>query len=186
LRGKSWSVEEERQLRQLVEAGKYVDEISKIMGKSRLSIKGKLFNSGLNCLLVATGGREKVATTIATTTTPQTPAIDSASAPVPGSVSAPTAVSDGSAFVGGVSLKLPQRLPSVEEELKVLSAAVKAMEEPNLARVDVMRLRNIIQGVKIYQELYAKYVDYRGLEVEVLELRKQLATENAKGTMEES
>jgi hypothetical protein len=52
MRGKSWSNDEENQLRQLVNEGKSFDEISSIMGKSRLSIKGKLFNSGLNSVVL--------------------------------------------------------------------------------------------------------------------------------------
>ena len=35
MRGKPWSVDEERQLRRLLEEGKSLDEISKIMGKTR-------------------------------------------------------------------------------------------------------------------------------------------------------
>jgi hypothetical protein len=77
-------------------------------------------------------------------------------------------------------LKLPERLPSVEEELKVLSAAIEALRLPGLCRSEVSRLHNIIMGVKVYQELFAQYVNYRGLEAEVLELRRALASENAK------
>jgi hypothetical protein len=77
-------------------------------------------------------------------------------------------------------LKVPERLPSVEEELKVLSAAILALRQPGLCRAEVSRLHSIIVGVKVYQELFAEYVDYRGLEAEVLELRRVLACENAK------
>jgi len=52
MRGKPWSKDEENQLRLLVKEGKGFDEISSIMGKSRLSVKGKLFNSGLNSVIV--------------------------------------------------------------------------------------------------------------------------------------
>lgn len=180
MRGKPWRVDEERQLRQLVEEGKSLDEISRIMGKTRVSVKGKLFNSGLNSVKVATGVQNLVAATTATTTSPVAPVTAPVSAFMPAPV---TAASVG---VVGVDLKLPGRLPSVEEELKVLSAAVEALRQPGLGRAEVSRLHNIIQGVKVYQELFAKYVDYRGLEAEVLELRRQLASENAKASNETS
>ena len=67
LRGRPWSKDEETQLRQLVKEGRSFDEISSIMGKSRLSVKGKLFNSGLNSVVVATHAQRAVATTVATT-----------------------------------------------------------------------------------------------------------------------
>jgi hypothetical protein len=179
LRGKPWLVDEERQLRRLLEEGKSLDEISKIMGKTRTAVKGKFFNLGLNSLIVATEPCKLGATTTATTT----PA-----APVPAPMSAPASASTPSSVtapVSGVDLKLPQRLSSVEK-LKVLDAALTALEQPGLNRAEVSRLHNIIQGVKIYQELFAKYVDYRGLEAEVLELRRQLASENAKASNETS
>jgi hypothetical protein len=124
--------------------------------------------------------QRSVATTIATTTSPAAPVTGSVLTSVPAPVPA--------AFVGvvGVDLKLPERLPSVEEELKVLSAAVEALRQPGLSRAEASRLHYIIQGVKVYQELFAKYVDYRGLEAEVLELRRQLASENAKASNETS
>jgi hypothetical protein len=154
------------------------------MGKTRLSVKGKLFNSGLNSVKVATGVQRSVAATTATTTSPAAPVTAPVSAPVSASMPAPaTAASVG---VAGVDLKLPERLPSVEEKLKVLSAALTALEQPGLSHADVLRLRSIIQGVKTYQELFAKYVDYRGLEAEVLELRRQLASDKAAASNKES
>ncbi len=175
MRGKPWLVEEERQLRALVQEGKSFVEISKIMGKTRLSVKGKIFNLGLNSLIVATGPevQQRVATTIATTTSPD------ASASV-GMLA--SEVGSGRVVVSGVELKLPEKLPSIEDKLKVFDAATVALERPDLSKTDVARLRAIILGVKTYQELFAKYVDYRGLEEEVLELRKELANERAKQT----
>jgi hypothetical protein len=48
VRGKPWSVDEERQLRQLVEEGKGFSDISQVMGKSRVSVKNKVYNLGLS------------------------------------------------------------------------------------------------------------------------------------------
>jgi hypothetical protein len=58
-----------------------------------------------------------------------------------------------------------------------LDAALVALEQPGLCATEVSRLHNIIQGVKVYQQLFADFVNYRALESEVLELRKQLASE---------
>ena len=72
-------------------------------------------------------------------------------------------------------LVLPPELPSIEEELKTLVASLQRFETPNLDKIDVLRLRGIIQGVKVYQELIADYVDYRGFEIELLEWRAKYA-----------
>jgi hypothetical protein len=161
LRGKQWSVEEERQLRQLVEEGRSLDDISKVMSKSVLSVKAKLFNSGLNKLRVATslGGA------VATTTTATTPA--------------PEASVSGTVTVGGLALKLREQLSSIEENLRLLDATNALLTDPTttLNRDAVLRLRTAILGMKTYHELYVKYVDIRRLEDEVLELRRQLASE---------
>lgn len=73
------------------------------------------------------------------------------------------------------ALKLPDELPSVEETLKTLAAALKALEKPGLEKSEVLRLRGIIGGAKIYKELLADYVNYRGLEAELLELKGKYA-----------
>ena len=180
LRGRPWSNDEENQLRQLVKEGKNFDEISIIMGKSRLSVKGKLFNSGLNRVEVATHAQRAVATTIATTTSPRKDIADSLTAPMP-------TVNNAAEYkVSNIELKLPERLPSVEEELKILAAAVEALRQPGLSRAEGSRLHYIIVGVKVYQELFTKFVDYCGLEAEVLELRRQLASKNAKSSSDTS
>ncbi len=75
-------------------------------------------------------------------------------------------------------LELPADLPSIEEKLKVLSAALDALERPGLSRNEVLRLRTIVQGVKTYNGLFAEYVDYRGIENELLEIKAELEEEN--------
>jgi hypothetical protein len=50
-----------------------------------------------------------------------------------------------------------------------LSAALSSLE--TLEKSEVMRLRAIIQGAKVYKVLFADYVDYRGLEAELMELK---------------
>ena len=72
-------------------------------------------------------------------------------------------------------LKLPEELPSVEEALKTLAATLKALEAPELEQSEVLRLRSIISGIKTYKELLADYIDYRGLEAELLKWSQKYA-----------
>jgi hypothetical protein len=78
-------------------------------------------------------------------------------------------------------LELPEEMPSVEEALKILCAALKALETPGLAKSEVLRLRSIISGIKTYKELFVDYLDYRGLEQRLIELEgKYSALGNSK------
>ena len=72
-------------------------------------------------------------------------------------------------------LKLPAELPSVEEQLKVLAAVLKALQTSGVEKNDVLRLRAIIQGTRVYQELLGEYVDYRGIETKVIDLEAKYA-----------
>lgn len=72
-------------------------------------------------------------------------------------------------------LIMPEELPSVEEALKDLVAAMNALKTPGLSKTEVMRLRTLIQTSSLYQKRIAEYMDYRGLEVEMLEWRKKYA-----------
>ncbi len=80
------------------------------------------------------------------------------------------------------SQKLPVELPSIEEMLKKLVAAVYALETPGLDKSEVLRLRGIIAGVNSYQGLLAEYLDYRGLEAELIEWRTKYAEFTKKST----
>ena len=75
------------------------------------------------------------------------------------------------------ALDIPEELPTVEEALKMQMGALNALRQPNLPRVEIMRLRAIIEGVKIYKALFADYLDYRGIEKELVRIHKQLEEE---------
>lgn len=145
MKGKPWTVEEEKQLRQMLQEHKSVRSIAKILGKTRDCIRMKIARLGLE-VVVQPEKNQRTTTTIA-------------------------------------KLALPGELPSIEEELKVLVAALKGLETEGLDKSEVLRLRGIVQGVKVYQELLADYVDYRGIEAELLELREKYAelAEKSKG-----
>jgi hypothetical protein len=86
------------------------------------------------------------------------------------------------------SLDLSLGLPSLEEKLKVMNAALVALEQPDLSRNEISRLRSIILGVKEYRVEFEKFVGYRELELlsveltgkveeakrEILEMRRKL------------
>ena len=74
-------------------------------------------------------------------------------------------------------LKENAPLPTIEEQLHVLNAAIVELRRPGISRAEVARYSKIIDGVKVYNDLFAKFVDYRGLEIKVLELEKRLASE---------
>ncbi len=133
-KGKPWTVEEEKQLQQLLQEDRSVRAIAKTLGKTRDCVRMKIARLGLD--VVVQGKSQRTTTS---------------------------------------SLERPSELPSVEEALKTLSAALKALETPGLDQAETLRLRSIIQGVKIYKELFAEYIDIRGFEAEVLELRQKLA-----------
>jgi hypothetical protein len=60
--------------------------------------------------------------------------------------------------------ELPLEPPSVEEAFGILAAALKALETPGVGKSEVLRLRCIISGARIYGVLLADYIGYRGLE----------------------
>jgi hypothetical protein len=48
MRGKFWSIDEERRLRQLIEKGSGIDKIFQVMGKTRVSGRSKMYHLGLS------------------------------------------------------------------------------------------------------------------------------------------
>jgi hypothetical protein len=70
-------------------------------------------------------------------------------------------------------LIMPDELPSVEEALKDLVAAMNALKTPGLSKTEIMRLRTLIQTSCLYQKRIAEYMDYRGLEKELVELHEK-------------
>jgi len=67
-------------------------------------------------------------------------------------------------------LKLPPELPSPEEALKVLAAALQASKEKGLDKVEVERLKAVAQLARTYDALLDKYVGYRKIEEELIRL----------------
>jgi hypothetical protein len=174
LRGKAWSIDEERRLRELVEKGKGIDEISQIMGKTRISVKGKIYNLGLSLKVVATTSLQNSVAAAATATTSLAPMVESVGVVVPASVVSPDLVEE-------VEVDLKTRpLPSVEEKLRELDNASRGLHRKGLSPTEIKRLGKIIDAAKEYNHLFEKYAHYRDLENELVELRRQLASEKTK------
>jgi hypothetical protein len=187
LRGKLWSIEQERQLRKLVAEGVGIAEISRVMGKTRVSVRSKMYHLGLYVVDAATVSPTiavSVASIASVASTPK-PIIDHA--PLDDAPSRVTIIdhqpaadpaslpSEVDAFAAQLKENAP--LPTIEEQLHVLNAAIVELRRPGISRAEVARNSKIIDGVKVYNELFAKFVDYKGLETKVLELEKRLARE---------
>ncbi len=130
-KGRPWDIDEERQLRQLVEDGKSVEEISRLMVKTQDAIKQKMFDLKLKEKRV--GASRK-------------------------------------AVFSSSKLELPEDLPTVEETLKILAAALRKGAEAGLDKDEVQRLQVVATLAKTYKEIFADYLDYRGLEERLVEL----------------
>ena len=133
MKGKVWTLEQEKQLKKLVEEKASLPAIAETLGKSLEAVRSKAKRLGL------VDDDQKKKNLCSSTTT--------------------------------AVLVLPKELFSVEEVLKELHAAVVGLKAPGLDKTEVIRLRGIIAGCKVYKEMLADYMDYRGLEVELLEWR---------------
>ena len=141
MRGKAWTVEEEKQLKQMLQEGKSVRVIARVLGKTRDCVRMKIARLGLN---VVVHPKSQPRTT--------------------------------------TKLALPEDLPSVGDQLKVLAAALDELKNPDLEQNDVLRLRTVIQGVKTYKDLFVDYVNYRALEQKVEELIHELERDREKSS----
>jgi hypothetical protein len=126
-KGKPWTEEQEKQLRELLESGKPIEVIAKVFGKTQNAIRQKMIKLDLeekksNCQLFSS------------------------------------------------TLKLPETIPSVESVLKTALAALKALEKPGLAKVEVMRLRAIIQSAALCQGKIAEFINYARIEAKLIDL----------------
>ena len=55
-------------------------------------------------------------------------------------------------------LVIPNDLPTIEEAILKLAAAMNMLENLKLSKVDVMRLKTLIYRCIIYQKLYTEYL----------------------------
>jgi hypothetical protein len=146
-KGKPWDINEVRQLHQLVQEGKGIEEISKIMVKTHAAIRQKMIDLKLKVLLKE---QQQV-------------------------------VSGRKPCFCSSKLEIPADLPTIEEALQILAAALRKGAEAGLDKDEVQRLQVVATLAKTYKEFFADYVDYRGIEVELLEWKAKYAELAKKG-----
>jgi hypothetical protein len=73
------------------------------------------------------------------------------------------------------SIPMPKDLPSIEEALKRLAGALEVACSPGLSKVEVQRLQVVATLARTYKDILADYLDYRGVEAELLELKETYA-----------
>ena len=72
-------------------------------------------------------------------------------------------------------LEIPKELPSLEEVLKIVAAAIQKACEPGLGRTELQRLDVIANLYKAYADGLERYVGYRNIEEKLLEMEKKYA-----------
>jgi hypothetical protein len=72
-------------------------------------------------------------------------------------------------------VELPTKLLTVEQALLCLRGAMKGLERMGIDKTEILRMRSLVQVSKIYLEKFAEYLDYRRIERELVELRKEVA-----------
>jgi hypothetical protein len=73
------------------------------------------------------------------------------------------------------ALPLPDELPSVEETLKELAAALRAAKEPGLNKVEVQRLQAIATLARTYKEILSDYLNIREVEAKLNDMEAKYA-----------
>ena len=67
-------------------------------------------------------------------------------------------------------LELPAELPTVEETLKILAAVLRRGSEAGLEKAEIQRLQVVANIARTYKDMFADYLDYRGLEERLVDL----------------
>jgi len=70
-------------------------------------------------------------------------------------------------------LEIPKQLPSLEEVLKIVAAAITKACEPGLGKTELQRLDVIATLYKAYADGLERYVSYRKIESKLLEMEKK-------------
>jgi hypothetical protein len=82
------------------------------------------------------------------------------------------AATDSSSPPLSSKLELPKELTSVEYALKILAGALKMSTRAGLDKDEVQRLQVVATLARTYKEILVNYIDYLGIEVDLVELRR--------------
>ena len=72
-------------------------------------------------------------------------------------------------------LEIPKELPSVQEALKILAAALEKAAEPGLDNTEIQRLQVVATLARTYENLLANFMRYREIEKRLVELEAKYA-----------
>jgi hypothetical protein len=136
-KGKRWSIEGEKKLKQLVDEGRSVKEIAAAFEKSEGSIRQKLRRLGLEVVV-----KTPLPPTCTTTTT--------------------------------AKLEAKGLIP-VQKALELLATALNNAVEPGLNSVEIQRLNAVATLARTYENLFARFMQYREIEKRVVELEAKYA-----------
>ena len=70
---------------------------------------------------------------------------------------------------------MPRSLPSVEETLRMLAAAMKTASTPGLDKSEISRIQAVSNIAKTYKEVLEDYVNYRQIELKLREMEEENA-----------
>ncbi len=77
------------------------------------------------------------------------------------------------------ALKIPEELPSLEDVLKIVAAAILKASQPGLGKTELQRLDTIANLYKAYAAGLEQYMGYRKIEADIVEMKKQSISERA-------
>lgn len=77
-------------------------------------------------------------------------------------------------------LVIPKELPTIQEALKILAAAMKALAEPGLDDVEVRRLQALVTAIRTYETSFANYVRYLEIEKMLVEMKAEFVRNGKK------
>lgn len=72
-------------------------------------------------------------------------------------------------------LVIPKDLPSVQEALQILAAALKRAARPGLDNIEIQRLQVVATLARTYENLLANFMRYHDIEKRLVELEAKYA-----------
>lgn len=78
-------------------------------------------------------------------------------------------------FTTTSELKIPKELPSIEEALIILAAALKAAAKEGLDKTEIQRLQAVATLARTYENLLSNFMQYRYIEKRLVELEANYA-----------
>jgi len=82
-------------------------------------------------------------------------------------------VTKGTSTLTSTQISLPTELPTAEEALKMLAAALQEATHAGLNKVEVLRLQTLATIARTYDSLLANYIRYRQIEAKLNELEQK-------------